>query len=165
MFDELKRRTKNAKWLDEAVEYWSSRIYEGDLGCDWSEGDKVCWNCGHCRSLQRCHIVPKSLGGEASASNTVALCAQCHDIAPDVSDPSEIWSWIRSNRIGKSGLYNTYWYEEAIAESGVDLSKFSADRLFALESECGVHFGQLTGRARLKVSTIAWALRKAAANV
>jgi len=155
----LKRRTKNGSWLDAAVLYWRTRVYEGDLGCDWSEADKVCWNCGHCRSLQKCHIIPRSIGGEDEPSNIVALCAQCHDLSPDVSDESEIWRWIKSNRAGRSGMYNTYWGEVALEESGVDPASVSLAELKKHLRLVGEHVGQLTGRIRIKPSSVAWALR------
>src|SRR5262249_7661154 len=65
---------------------------ECGLGVDWSEAEERCWRCGYKSSLQKCHIVPDSLGGAARPSNLVLLCCRCHREAPNVADPRFMWS-------------------------------------------------------------------------
>jgi hypothetical protein len=91
------------KEIKEAIDYWSQRVDEGDLGCDWAEADKRCWRCGSISKFQRCHIVPHSLGGPDANPNLIPLCARCHLEQPDVSDPQATWDWIASTRPTFSG--------------------------------------------------------------
>jgi hypothetical protein len=46
--------------------------------------------------LQRCHIVPKSLGGCNCAANLVLLCRKCHKASPDTRDPVHFVTWVRN---------------------------------------------------------------------
>ena len=64
-------------------------IRRGDVG--W---DKVlqCWNK---IPLQRCHIVPRSLGGTDDASNLFLMCRECHDLAPNTNIPEIFFEWAR----------------------------------------------------------------------
>ena len=70
---------------------------------DW--GEPSCWACGKWESIQdpnadmgtifaswngatfleRCHIVPRMLGGSNDCSNLVLLCKHCHKQNPDVT--------------------------------------------------------------------------------
>ena len=58
----------------ECVECWSKRIKETEVGTDWDLAEKRCWRCGKETELQRCHLIPDSLGGKDEASNIVLLC-------------------------------------------------------------------------------------------
>lgn len=156
-------RKKVPKWIRDAVEYWGSRVYEGDLGCDFSEADVHCWRCGCMRACQKCHIVPQSLGGTDDVSNLIPLCAQCHDEMPNVSDPKEVWRWIAADH---GTLYDLYWATKAREQAGltpeqeaaIDLQKVAK----LLRHHASPHFGQLYGRARTSTATLAWVLRMAA---
>jgi hypothetical protein len=156
-----RRRKKTKQWIKDAVAYWEPRVYEGDIGCDWDEADVRCWRCGYLRACQKCHIVPQSLGGSDEISNLIPLCADCHDEMPNVSDSSEVWRWIESDH---GCLHDTYWTVRAVRQSKLtdsEIESFSDEKLKEVISECSLHFGQLHGRARLSVATIAWAIRKA----
>lgn len=163
--ERIKRRRQKAKqWIKDAVAYWEDRIYEGDIGCDWDEADIRCWRCGYLRSCQKCHIVAKSLGGSDEVSNLIPLCADCHDEMPNVVDPSEVWKWIAADH---GELHDTYWTNRAIRQAGLsneDFVRFKATKLPTIMKEVSHHFGQLHGRARLSVATLAWAIKKACAE-
>ena len=149
------------QWILDAVSYWSPRVYEGDIGCDWDEADVRCWRCGHRRSCQKCHIVPKMLGGSDDSSNIIPLCAECHDEMPNVADPPEVWRWIAADH---GILHDTYWPQRGLAMSGLsadDLKRFTKKKFAEASKKCGLHFGQLTGRARITPATTAWVLREA----
>jgi hypothetical protein len=88
------------------VEYWSSRVYEGDMGVDFAEAHERCWRCGYQLPLQRCHIIPDSLGGADAPSNYVLLCNMCHREAPNVADARFMWIWIKATCVP---FYDTYW--------------------------------------------------------
>jgi hypothetical protein len=97
----------------EIVEYWVGHQTECGLSVDWAEAEQVCWRSAHKRKLQRCHIIPRSLGGDEGPSNLVLLCAQCHSEAPNVADPEFMWVWLRAHA---APFYGTYWQERGIRE-------------------------------------------------
>ena len=81
------KRSNIKTTIQQAVDYWASRIDECELSVDWFEADTHCWRCGCEKNLQRCHIVPDSLGGQDAPSNIVLLCERCHIDGPNVTDP------------------------------------------------------------------------------
>lgn len=58
----------------EIVDYWAKRVDECELSVDWAEAESHCWRCGCKRTLERCHIIPDSMGGKDEPSNLVLLC-------------------------------------------------------------------------------------------
>lgn len=107
--------------ISQIVYYWTnhSEICETELNFDWSDAGTHCWNCGDNKkrtdgkiSLDRCHIVPQSLGGEDVPSNYVLLCSECHMDSPNVSSSKYMWEWILSNK-RKLALYNIHRIEGA----------------------------------------------------
>ena len=64
--------------IPEIVDYWAKHTGECGLSVDFAEAHEQCWRCDCQRSLERCHIVPTSLGGEDTPSNFVILCKRCH---------------------------------------------------------------------------------------
>lgn len=46
------------------------------------------------RTLNRCHIIPRSLGGKDEPSNLVLLCERCHKESPDTVYPQMMLMWI-----------------------------------------------------------------------
>ena len=65
------KRSNIKTTIQQAVDYWASRIDECELSVDWAEADTHCWRCGCEKNLQHCHIVPDSLGGQDTPSNIV----------------------------------------------------------------------------------------------
>jgi hypothetical protein len=59
----------------EIVQYWEVNTSECGLGVDFAEAHERCWRCGYKLPLERCHIIPASLGGEDTPSNYVLLVA------------------------------------------------------------------------------------------
>lgn len=114
---------KNKTTIKQISEYWkkNSNIPEVDLNFDWADSDTHCWNCGKNKKssdnkivrLERCHIIPKSLGGLDEPSNYVLLCKSCHKDAPNTINKNDMWDWIISNRLPIS-LYNTFNIENAL---------------------------------------------------
>lgn len=91
---------------EEIVNYWSSRVCESDLGIDWAEAHERCWRCAYESSLERCHIIPVSLGGDDIASNFVLLCKRCHIENPNISNKKIMWDWLKAHGVT---FYDTYW--------------------------------------------------------
>lgn len=92
--------------LSEIIAYWERRVDECGLSVDWAEAESHCWRCGCERNLERCHIVPDSLGGKDEPSNLVLLCKRCHAEGPNVTDPEIMWDWIRAYGVP---FYETFW--------------------------------------------------------
>ena len=112
---------------EEICEYWFSRIDESELSVDASEALERCWRCGSKSSLERCHIVPRSLGGEDIPSNFVLLCKRCHVENPNIADPEIMWDWLRAY---KADFYDTFWSIRALEEhERIYQTKFEADIL------------------------------------
>lgn len=88
------------------VDYWIKHIDESDLSVDFAEAHERCWRCGCKRRLERCHIVPYSLGGEDTPSNFVLLCSRCHLDNPNVADKEIMWDWLYAY---KTPFYDTFW--------------------------------------------------------
>lgn len=151
----------------EIVDYWAGYQDECGLSVDWAEAETLCWRCAHQRQLQRCHIIPRSLGGDESASNLVLLCAQCHAEAPNVEDAGFMWVWLRAHAVP---FYGTYWQERGLREyefifgekpfAGLnhaeDLMKEAAELVKELFPRTSTHWGQ----GRINPATFAWVLRQ-----
>lgn len=70
--------------------YWS-----GAYDQEWEEDTwSACVKAWKRLPLQRCHVVPRALGGSASPGNIVLLCRKCHDRAPDTVFPEVFWQWM-----------------------------------------------------------------------
>lgn len=98
---------------EQIVAYWKKHVQEDEMSVDFSEAGERCWRCGCKRGLQRCHIVPRSLGGEDVPSNFVLLCSRCHLDNPNVADPEIMWDWLHAYKVP---LYDTFWGIQGIKE-------------------------------------------------
>jgi len=151
---------------EEIVDHWASVEDECGLAVDWSEAHERCWRCGYKSRLEKCNIVPASLGGGASADNLVLLCGRCHREAPNHHDPAYMWRWLRATCVP---LYDTYWtirgWEEFeimfgrkplthFLEGGIDGDTLVEDYIGLMNEEFArtvIHFGE----GRLNPSTVA----------
>ena len=95
------------------ISYWAKHQDECGLSVDWAEAGERCWRCGCERSLDRCHIIPDSLGGKDEPENLVLLCKRCHADGPNVADPEIMWDWIRAYGVS---FYDTFWGCEGMRE-------------------------------------------------
>ena len=148
-------------WLHQAIEHWSAEVDESDLGVDWRDAHERCWRCGHKRRLQKCHIVPKSLGGSDEVTNLVGLCGYCHDEQPDVDDPRETWRWIRETRATFYDEFHIQRGVEMAKQRGVDIERLDLGVVTKMMSRISRHIGQAHGAGFIKPSSVAWALEQA----
>ena len=109
----MSERTRIKTTEKEIVEYWGRRIDESDLSVDFAEAHERCWRCGCKRRLERCHIVPASLGGEDVPSNFVLLCKRCHLDNPNVADAEIMWDWLRAYKVS---FYDLFWQVQGMKE-------------------------------------------------
>lgn len=114
MNDGARPRTATRTRKSAIAEYWLD-THEGyarlpgnsaliDVGepscfaCGWMATDPdlepVLWDVWNKAMLQRCHLVPRALGGADTPSNLVLLCARCHREAPDVGHGEYMLRWI-----------------------------------------------------------------------
>ncbi len=154
----MKRKQIKTK-KEEIVNYWffEQLIDECGLSVDASEAHERCWRCGCEKRLERCHIVPESLGGKDEPSNLVLLCHRCHIENPNITDPEIMWDWLRAYGVS---FYDTFWsvlaareYEfiynksfyEEIVDMGISvdekLENFIKKTIKKLTKETSYHFG------------------------
>ncbi len=107
------RKNKIKTTKEEIVDYWFSRVDECRMSVDASEAHERCWRCGCKHTLERCHIIADSLGGEDKPSNFVLLCNRCHIENPNVLDPEIMWDWIYAY---KTPFYDTFWFLQGAKE-------------------------------------------------
>lgn len=178
----MAKREKIKTTIQEAIDYWQSLIYEGDLSVDWEEAHTRCWRCGCTRHLERCHIIPHSLGGIDHPSNIVLLCKRCHADGPNVNDKEIMWDWIKSYKVP---LYDTFWffigmkeykfiYKKTLVQEIKDILKaanitLESSRIneilkemrITIEKDASIHFGQ----PYFNTATIAGLIRIALKNL
>ena len=122
----------------EIFDYWKDRFRDLGIFVDW--GEPGCWACGfhygtkydikrsnaswneilRCWEgipLQRCHIIPRSLGGTTDPPNMFLMCRECHDLAPNTDIPEIFFEWVRAQswRVRESSRT-----QAAFASFGVD---------------------------------------------
>ena len=111
----MKYKQSDLPAKSEIFSYWHDKFHEINLFIDW--GEPSCWACGfHYNAkydinnvdaawenilklwdkipLQRCHIVPRSLGGTNNPNNLFLMCKECHDLAPNTNIPDIFYEWI-----------------------------------------------------------------------
>ena len=109
--------------IKKIVEYWEARKDETELNVDWADAHERCWRCGYKTKLEKCHIIPKALGGSDQPSNLVLLCIRCHREAPNFPDPNFMWLWIKKTPVAMAknypfaaGMYDSYWIVRGFQE-------------------------------------------------
>jgi len=100
-------------------DYWKDR----QIGNEWvlmDYGEPSCWGCGkpiHVETkkdlidcnykaiwnrthkyLNRCHIIPKALGGSNEPDNLFLMCESCHHESPDTPSSEGFFAWVLLKR-------------------------------------------------------------------
>lgn len=91
----------------------------------WPEGRL--WSLWNQSGLERCHLVPRMLGGADTPENLVLLCNECHHEAPDVGDPSYMLDWMtrRESKFARISPLMTKAIEDA--GLGDEIERLSSD--------------------------------------
>ena len=170
-----KKSNKTKPWIKKSWDYHSQYISELDVAPDWGDWEtdwNMCWCCGQrTNHLQRCHIVPKSLGGTFEPHNIVPLCGACHDEAPDVIDKNIMFEWIKEQQNPMSGLgLGKYWHlYDTIVEGATKLhekyGEIDEDKLKNLikinYDKTSIHGGQTKSKGLYyKNSTREWIMKR-----
>ena len=150
----------------EILVYWKDWLIE--YGFDINE--PTCWACGtwwddkydikkvyasmeeikehwNRAPLQRCHIIPKSLGGSDDVSNLFLMCSECHDLAPDTTSREMFFKWVNTqnwlkrkfDRL-KDALDSFGLNEKDVEELAVTLATMKDKKV--LSEKMGIHFNQ-----------------------
>lgn len=153
--------------IPQIVAYWSLHKDECGLSVDWAQAHVLCWRCAYRRNLQRCHIVPRALGGGDESSNTVLLCAQCHAEAPNVADPEFMWVWLRAHAVS---FYGTYWQDKGWREYEFIYGRLPFQQVENLQMlipqfqgilrRCMKQVSNHWGQGKPNAATVAWLLRQ-----
>ncbi|WP_186763171.1 HNH endonuclease [Lentzea tibetensis] len=151
------------------VAYWQKKEDESGLAVDWSEAHERCWRCAYKARLEKCHIIPDSLGGTATPDNFVLLCGRCHREAPNHANPRYMWVWLRATCLPFNDMY---WTNRGQEEFETMFGRTPLDWADALDLDAGalqaefntllrtefsravIHFGE----GRMNPSTIACVL-------
>ena len=149
---------------------------------DW--GEPECWACGDSwggrftadasatwkelaalwkrAPLQRCHIVPRSLGGSDEPENLFLLCLPCHDHAPNTPSRELFLRWVTAQRGRKRfarelrDACEDLGMKEEDCRNALPLLSDSELAMGWLSQHTGLHLNQeLSGGARLNPATIA----------
>lgn len=119
--------------LNEVADYWVNKKEWLKTHLKVEQAKDHCWRCGEIisshRQLQRCHIVPLTMGGVDEPNNYVLLCKACHIEGPDVNDKDIMWDWI--NAYSKGDKAN-FWTKRGLVEYEKLYSTSFVDDLYAL---------------------------------
>ena len=167
---------KKAKttWISKCWDHHSQYICELDVAPDWGDWEtdwNMCWCCGHrTPRLQKCHIIPKSLGGTNNPENIVPLCSQCHDKAPDVIDNKIMFEWIKEQQNPTSGLgLGRYWHVQSLIDDLVPdiietYGEIDWEELIEIVkgnySKTSAHCGQVGQGSMFKDGTREWIIKE-----
>jgi hypothetical protein len=59
-----------------------------------------CWCCrkqrGDWSKFERCHIIPRALGGQSDPSNFFLMCKRCHRESPTSANEDAFWLYVNS---------------------------------------------------------------------
>lgn len=119
--------------------------YDNDLQTNC----KHIWNYKEVKSkLNRCHIIPKALGGKDEVSNLFLMCEHCHIYAPDYLEPEYFFAYVLSNRkkyvngfnIGES-INNILEVSQMLHK---DIKKFDSNCLKNIAHKMSSHGGAMS---------------------
>lgn len=123
----------------EIMEYWKDKQLFGKYYIVGDLGEPNCWGCHlpiHVEtnkllkkndiksiwnktsgSLQRCHIIPKQLGGKDTVDNLFLLCPMCHEESPDTDSKEAFLRWVygknRHSAFGYDTLLEEFFLKRA----------------------------------------------------
>ena len=149
--------------IKEILDYWEPKQLDLKLTLDLWE--PCCWACdqfwgGSYDSMkgeywvnwekapvQRCHIIPKSLGGGLGPINFVLMCKECHDLAPNTDIPEIMIEWVKNqnnmNRFIRKVLTEFESFEIPESQKSDFLVTFQSDKFKTwCKKRIGIHWPQ-----------------------
>ena len=77
------------------ADYWKNKGLK--IHPSWENALTECWACWRkVPYLERCHIIPRALGGNTGLSNTLLLCSICNDQNPETIYKDDYMLWFNS---------------------------------------------------------------------
>jgi len=108
------RQKRKMPTIGDIVDYWmkwETENKEIPPWGSWDWGEPACMACTrwleswdqpksirakwNSTGLERCHVIPRYLGGTDDVSNLVLMCSQCHQNQPDDLDPEITYRYMR----------------------------------------------------------------------
>lgn len=81
----------------------------------WLYDETRCFVCGPEYDLERCHLIPKSDGGESNINNLVLLSSNHHRQAPNISCTQDIMlNWIYDEAKKYSHLFKLKYKDTTV---------------------------------------------------
>lgn len=136
-------------------DYWFSLNQLFNFRIDYEDALSICWKCTKYKTLEECHIIPKSLGGLNDPSNLVLLCKDCHKQNPNVNDKEYYINWLTKSK-NWFGFYGTSETVEILKEvilenlNTFSVHEFNHSVFKDLLKNCSSHFGEGTNRETKK---------------
>lgn len=97
--------------------------YEEDLNNHY----RKVWNYKKVKSnLNRCHIIPRALGGSDEPCNLFLMCPRCHEESPDFIDSTYFFAFVyvkRREYLSGQSMYELKKYIEYIVRVSKELNK------------------------------------------
>lgn len=136
---------------------------------DW--GEPECWACGKyikinnnndnlkktwndkkvASKLNRCHIIPKALGGLNSPENMFLMCEECHYLSPDTIYKKGFFIWVYDRKkCFEKTIFGFNWleisnnineYKKMLGVEGKIANKFNLKKM---KNKTNVHAGKLS---------------------
>lgn len=123
-------RKRITKSNEDIVSYWKETAKFKALGlASLENASQSCWRCESHLDIQRCHIIPDSLGGTDTESNLILLCNRCHAEGPNIADADIMFDWIKAYREECS---TNFWFHAAMKEYAFIYGKSIEDEIHTL---------------------------------
>jgi HNH endonuclease len=162
-------------------DYWKDK----EVIVDW--GEPECWACGRWWEdkydisnsdasmkeirkiwndvpLQRCHIVPVSLGGSNHPSNIFLMCPDCHNQQPNTKSREAFLRWAKAQEFARRVeiTFAEFQFSEpetqkvldvlCLRKCGTTLQKYRIEHFF--QHNIGSHWLQGSGGGMITISSL-----------
>jgi hypothetical protein len=109
--------------------------------------------------LQRCHIVPRSLGGSDEPDNLFLMCRECHDRTPNTISRDAFFKWVDGQNCFKRGMTQVREEMDAFGvsdEEALELGDLVHSEEFKnwAQDKWGIHMSQSGHGAKITMSTL-----------
>lgn len=74
--------------------------------------------------LDRCHIIPKAIGGADTVDNLVLMCERCHAESPNTKSEKIFWTWFTNRPNGRNYQPSAVAYNALTEEDQSILSRY-----------------------------------------
>lgn len=130
------------------AEYWKGKEFPNGRLVITDSYEPSCWACGRwwqneeekelikqgnfnaiwnhsAYLLERCHIIPKALGGSNDVDNLFLMCPQCHESSPDTTNRELFFDWVMNRTF--EDTYKEHWISDLVkqlSERNIEVNDF-----------------------------------------